>query len=170
MTAEPIQFHGLQGFLGTRTSLMLDVVFVAMFLVVPLLGLSVYLVKFRQQYTWHKWLQLALAGVLLTTVLVFEIDMRVNGWRDQALPSPYYGSEGAWGWLWYALYVHLLFAISTCTLWILVTARALKHFPNPPQPSGHSAWHLRWGKLAAIDMLLTAVTGWLFYWLAFVAT
>ena len=33
------------GFLGTRGSLMLDVVFLAMFAVLPLLALSIYLVK-----------------------------------------------------------------------------------------------------------------------------
>jgi hypothetical protein len=27
-----------------------------------------------------------------------------------------------------------------------------------------------WGKIAAWDMLLTAATGWIFYWLAFVAS
>ena len=47
-------YGGINGFLGTRASLMLDVVFLAMFVVVPVLAGSVYLVyvleilKFRR--------------------------------------------------------------------------------------------------------------------------
>ena len=36
-------YPGIGGFLGTRGSLMLDVVFLAMFVVVPLLAVSVWL-------------------------------------------------------------------------------------------------------------------------------
>ncbi|MCE9526788.1 MAG: hypothetical protein K8R36_12125, partial [Planctomycetales bacterium] len=63
------------GFLGTRGSLMLDVVFLAMFAVVPLLALSIYLVK-QKKYAQHKLINLILGVVLLIAVLVFEIDMR----------------------------------------------------------------------------------------------
>jgi len=51
----------------------------------------------------------------------------------------------------------------------LIIVKALKHFPNPPGPNQHSCFHARWGMVAAIDMVLTAVTGWVFYVLAFVA-
>lgn len=161
--------NGLNGFLGTRASLMLDIVFVAMFVVVPVLGYSVYLVKYQRRYLLHKRIQLLLGSVLLATVVLFEVDMRLNGWRDRAQPSPYYGSESAPGLVWYALYTHLLFAVTTALLWIAVTVQALRRFPQPPAPNEHSRWHLRWGKAAAIDMALTALTGWIFYWLAFVA-
>lgn len=160
---------GINGFLNTRASLMLDIVFLAMFVVVPVLGYSIYLVKYRRQYALHKQIQIVLGAVLLLTVVLFELDMRINGWRERARPSPYFGSDEAQGWVFYALYIHLVFAVSTAALWIAVIARAIKHFPNPPRPSEHSRWHLRWGKLAAIDMALTALTGWIFYWLAFVA-
>ena len=53
------------GFLGTRASLMLDVVFLAMFVVVPALAWSVYLVKVRRNYGLHKRVQLLLGSVLL---------------------------------------------------------------------------------------------------------
>ena len=161
---------GIDGFLGTRASLMLDIVFLAMFVVMPVLGGSICLVKFRRQYQLHKRIQLVLAAVLLVTVVLFEVDMRWHGWRDRAQVSPYYGSEGSHGWVWTALYVHLAFAVSTAVLWTVVTVRALRNFADPPLPNHHSAWHLRWGKLAAIDMGLTALTGWIFYWLAFVAS
>jgi uncharacterized membrane protein YozB (DUF420 family) len=157
-------YPDLDGFLGTRASLMLDVVFLAMFAVVPILGWSIYLVKYRRRYLLHKRIQLALASVLLVAVVLFEADVRVHGWTRRAEPSPYYET-----WVGYSLYVHLPFAVSTALLWIVVTVRAVRHFPRPPQPNEHSRSHLVWAKLAAIDMLLTAITGWVFYWLAFVA-
>jgi hypothetical protein len=107
--------------------------------------------------------------VLLVTVVLFEADMRVHGWRDRAAASPYNGHEGAIDWVTTSLGVHLFFSITAALLWVVVIARALASFPSPPAPAPHSAWHRRYGWLAAIDMACTAVTGWIFYWLAFVA-
>ena len=47
--------------------------------------------------------------------------------------------------------------------------QALRKFPSPPKPGPHSAAHKRWAWLATIAMVGTAVTGWAFYYLAFVA-
>lgn len=159
----------MDGFLGTRASLMLDVVALAMVALLPALGFSIYLVKFRRRYALHKRIQLTLAAALLTTVALFEADMRIHGWRDRAAASPYSGNDGSLDWVTTALSVHLFFAVSTALLWIVVVLRALRNFPNPPQPGPHSAWHRLFATLAAIDLVCTAVTGWVFYWLAFVA-
>lgn len=159
----------MDGFLGTRGSLMLDVVFVALFAVVPVLGWSVWLVKRRRNYELHKRVQLVLAVVLLVTVGLFELDMRVfTDWEERAAASPYYAAEG-WSPVWISLTVHLVFAIPTLLLWIYVVVAALRRFPSPAAPSLHSSSHRRNGQLAAWGMVLTAVTGWVFYWLAFVA-
>ncbi len=162
-------FAGWNGFLGTRASLMLDVVFVAMLVVVPVLGASVYLVKFRRRYALHRMIQLSLGAVLAVTIVLFEVDIRVNGWMDRARPSPYFGNGERPGLVLIALWIHLFFAVTTLVLWTGVTIAALKQFSQPPLPGPHSRCHTFWGKLAAIDMLLTALTGWSFYWLAFVA-
>jgi putative membrane protein len=160
---------GIDSFLGSRATFMLDVVALAMVVVLPLLAWSVFLVKYRHDYALHKLIQLTLGSVLLVIVLLFEIDMRVNGWRDRAAASPYAGQNGSIDWVLVALGVHLCFAVTTALLWATVIIRALRHFPKPPAPHEHSRWHRRFGKLAALDMLGTAVTGWIFYWLAFVA-
>jgi hypothetical protein len=161
-------YPGLQGFLGTRGSLMLDVVFLAMFLVVPAMAVSIYLVRVRRRYVLHKQIQTTLATVLLVAVLAFELDMRFgSGWRERASPSPYW-TEG-FNLIWQALVIHLLFAVPTLFLWIAVIVQAYRKFPAPPLPGVHSASHRFWGWLAAIGMTMTAVTGWIFYWLAFVA-
>jgi hypothetical protein len=135
-----------------------------MFAVVLVLVWSVYQVKYRRRYRLHKWTQLTLAAVLLVTIALFEIDVRLHGWLDRA-GQP--GSEPSAA-VWYALYVHLVFAVTTVVLWPVVIFLALRNFPNPPQPAGHSRVHVPLARLAAADMVLTAVTGWVFYWLAFV--
>ena len=165
MTADP----GWPGFLGTRASFMLDFVFVAMFAVVPLLGLSIYLVKYRRQYALHKAMQIALGVILAGAVTAFEVDMRLNGWRHLAEPSPYYRANWSEGLVNWSLWIHLCFAITTCVLWVYVIVQALRKFPRPIRPGMHSRAHIFWARLAALDMTLTAVTGWVFYGLAFVA-
>lgn len=157
-------FNGIDGFLGTRASLMLDIVFLAMFAIVPVMIASVAMVRYRHLHALHKRLQLALGIVLLVAVTAFEIDIRLHGWRDRAEPSPHYpGAVNV------SLGVHLAFAVPTAVLWVIVIVRALRRFPKPAAPSGHSPWHRRWGRWAAFGMFMTAVTGWVFYWLAFAA-
>ena len=163
-------YPGIDGFLGTRGSLMLDVVFLAMFVVTPLLALSIWLVKYRGKYQLHKTLQLVMASVLLVAVLLFEIDIRVNGWEERAAPSPYFDPAHEWtspaG---IALAIHLSFAIPTLLLWVYVVVQALRKFAKPPTPGPHSREHARWAMIASGGMFMTAVTGWIFYWMAFVA-
>ena len=158
-------YGGINGFLGTRASLMLDVVFLAMFVVVPVLAFSVYLVKVRRRYQLHKQIQVTLGLVLLAAVTLFEVDMLINGWTQRAVESPFWND----GTVRNALVVHLVFAVSTAVLWIVVLTRALRNFSSPPQPGPHSVWHKRWGWAAAIDMVMTSLTGWIFYWVAFAA-
>lgn len=163
-------FPGIDGFLGTRASLMLDVVFAAMFLVIPTMVAAIAWVRYRGAYQGHKLLMLTLGSVLLVTVVIFEVDIRLNGWRERARPSPYYGTDTEPGLVFQVLYVHLCFAVTTAVLWIVVIARALRRFARPAAPGPHSRSHVFWARLAALDMLATTVTGWTFYWLAFVAS
>lgn len=164
-----MDYDGIDGFLGTRASLMLDVVFLAMFLVLPVLAWSMWLVRYRRNYLLHKRVQVALGIVLLATVTAFEVDMRWSGWQHRAVESPYNGTWawGEWGAVQASLAVHLVFAISTAALWGATIVLALRRFPQPPAPCAHSRLHAVLGRLSALDMLLTSLTGWIFYWLAF---
>ncbi len=166
------RYPGLDGFLPFgRGSIMLDVVFLAMFVVVPVLAVSIWLVKYRRRHQLHKRLQLALAGVLLVAVSLFEIDLQlVTDWELRAEPSPYFDPAHKWSCpAGISLLIHLCFAVPTLVLWVVVVVQALRKFSNPPAPGPHSRWHARWGMAAAVGMLFTAVTGCTFYWLAFVA-
>jgi uncharacterized membrane protein YozB (DUF420 family) len=69
-----------------------------------------------------------------------------------------------------SLIVHLCFAIPTAFVWVYTIAMALRKFDHPPRPNAYSAKHRFWGWLATFEMAGTAITGWIFYYLAFIAT
>jgi len=165
-----MEYPGFDGFLGNRASLMLDIVFLAMFIVVPLMGWSIFQVKYRRRYLLHKRVQITIGLVLLIAVTLFEIDIRVNGWRERAAASPFYNEIRSAGLVNWALWIHLIFAISSTVLWIFVIVQALRKFSSPPLPNEYGPRHKFWATIAAIDLSMTALTGWIFYWLAFVAT
>ena len=48
-----------------------------------------------------------------------------------------------------ALYVHLVFAVSTVILWPTTIVLALRNFPNPPMPGQHSRIHMPLARIAA---------------------
>ncbi len=158
-------YPGIDGFLGTRAPLMLDVVCLAMFGVVMVLAWSIYQVKIRRRYHVHKWTQITLGAVLLVVVILFEIDIRLHGWEARAADK--IGGHPA-AMVYRALYVHLIFAVSSVILWPITIGLAVMNFSNPPAPGPHSRIHVPLARTAAADMVLTAITGWVFYWLAFV--
>lgn len=162
-----MDYPGMEGFLGNRASFMLDVVFTAMFVVIPVMAASIYLVKLRR-YELHKRIQMGLAIVLLIAITLFEIDIRLNGWRERALDSPFYHANWAYGLVNWSLWIHLTFAITTFALWAFVVVHALRRSPIPKSPTQRSTDHHFWAKLAAMNMGMTAITGCTFYVLAFV--
>ena len=157
----------MNGILPTRGSIMLDLVFLAMFAVVALLVVSVILAK-RGQWIWHRNLQVGMAIVLAVAVTAFEIDMRfvTQNWRTLAEPSPFYES----GWVDVALVIHLLFAVPAPIWWTVVIVLAWRRFDQPARPGTHSQLHRKLGWLGVILMVGTSVTGWIFYALAFIAS
>jgi hypothetical protein len=161
------------GFLGYDASLMLDVVVTALVLVVPALVFSLYLVKVRHNYLWHRNLQLALGIVLLVAVGAFEVDLQIvhGGWENivnkPGRPPRLTGEP--LDFVRTMLRVHLVFAISTPVLWATTLVLAWRRFPSPPIPGPHSSLHKPLGWAATIDLVLTSVTGLVFYYFAFVA-
>jgi uncharacterized membrane protein YozB (DUF420 family) len=170
-TVAPATSAGIDGFLGTRASVGMDVVLVGLIALLPVLAVSIALVR-RGHYAAHKTLQLVIVAALLAAIVVFEIDVRlVSDWKVRAAGGPPWGDGNAW-WptgVLVALAIHLVFAVSTLVLWAWVVWEALARFPSPPAPGTHGPRHRRMARLAAADLVLTAVTGTVFYWLAFVA-
>lgn len=142
----------------------MDVVLVGLLATLPVLAASIAAVRARR-YAVHKTLQLAIAAALLVAIVVFEVDIRIfSDWKLRAAASPYWPAG-----VLTSLGIHLVFAVSTLVLWVWVVWEALQRFPNPPLPGSHGPRHRRMARLAALDLLTTAVTGGAFYWLAFVS-
>ena len=152
------------GFLPlSRAPLLLDLLVLAMIPVLTLQGLSIVLVKRFKRFRWHKNLQITLAVLLGLVLSVFELEMRNSSWAERAEPSRYYET------LVYPILVfHLIIAITTTLLWIVTVTTALRRFPDPPRPAAFSASHIKLARFTASGTLLTALTGWLFYFVAFV--
>ena len=161
------------GFLGYRTSFMLDFVVCALVVIVPVLVTSICLVKLGRLYNQHRFLQTLLCLVLLIAVGAFEFDLQLihGGWEnvvkksydDDALLAQRIGEARPWLWL------HLVFAVTTPVLWVITIWMACRRFSSPPKPGLHSQLHKRLGWLSTIDVTLTAITGLIFYYVAFVA-
>ncbi len=164
IAAAPVELPGIDGFLGSRGSLGMDVVLVGLFALLPILAISIVAVR-RKKYRLHKALQSFIIAALLAAIVVFEIDIRlISDWRVRAAASPFWPAG-----VLTALAIHLVFAISTLVLLLWVLIEALRRFPSPPIPAAHSRRHRVMARLAAADLLATTVTGVIFYWLAFVS-
>ena len=159
------------GFLGYRTSFMLDFVVVSLVLIVPVLVYSLIAVKVQHRYVLHRKLQLLLGVVLLVAVGLFEVDLQwiQGGWLNVVGKREIALTEEQLAFVRRVLRIHLCFAVSTPLLWATTIGLALRHMPSPPQPSPHSKLHKTLGWLSAIDIVLTSVTGLVFYYFAFVA-
>ena len=142
----------------------MDVVLVGLLATLPVLAASIAAARARK-YATHKSLQLAIVAALVAAIVVFEVDIRLfSDWKLRAAASPFWPAGVLW-----SLGIHLVFAVSTLVLWTWVVWEALRRFPSPPVPGSHGPRHRRMARLAALDLLATAVTGVIFYWLAFVS-
>ncbi|MBL8890783.1 MAG: DUF420 domain-containing protein [Planctomycetaceae bacterium] len=151
------------GFLPFRGSVMLDVVFLAMFAIIPVLMVSVALAK-RKLYRAHRNLQVTTAIVLLLAVIAFEIDMRfVTDWRELAKESALQSA------CYPLLYLHLLFAIPTPILWAIIILGAFRNFDRDFHAPAYRLWHRQMGWFGVGLMMGTAITGIVFYVAAFIA-
>ena len=158
-------FAGLDGFLGTRASLMMDLLVLAMPVVLGVLAWSIYLVRYRRRYGVHRWVQISLTVALAVVVAFFEVDIRTHGWQDRAAGA--IGGDVSTA-VWVTLWVHVVIAVATLVLLPVVVIRALRGFGSPPRPGHHSTSHRFWGRAAVIGLVLTTVSSWVFYLSAFV--
>jgi uncharacterized membrane protein YozB (DUF420 family) len=154
----------MSGFIpNSRGDFILDFIVIAMAVVVPILAFSIFQAKYKKNIKGHRLIQIALGVILGIAIVAFELDMRINGWRHMAEPSPYYET-----WVFPALIIHLCFAVPSLGLWTYTIYMGLKHSIHA-QINPARIQHKKWGYLSSYFMLGTAVTGWIFYYLAFMA-
>lgn len=149
---------------GSRGSFMLDAVVVAMFVALPVLAYGLFESRAHRRFTSHRTVLLLLSAVLLVAVVAFELEMRLVGWRHLAEPSPYFATIVPW-----LLGVHVACSVTTTLLLGATVVLALRRFPRNPEPGEHSERHRLLGWAAAAGLALTSITGWSFYYAAFVA-
>jgi len=154
----------VEGFLPmSRASFVLDFIALAMAAVIPMMLVSLYKVRKRKNHQLHKRIQVLLGVVLGLVILVFELDMRLYGWRQYAEVSPYYETLVI-----PSLIFHLFFAIPTLFLWAYTIVMALRHRIDA-ETGKYRFRHKFFGWLSACAMIGTTLSGWLFFWLAFMA-
>ena len=158
------------GFLGYHTSFMLDAVVVALVLVVPVLIFSLFSVKIWRHFALHRTIQLGLAIALLAAVMAFEVDLHFvqGGWEHVVKKGPEV-SQDQMSFIQLVLRIHLLFAGTTPFLWATTILFAWRRMPSPPQPCAHSRLHKLLGWASTADLVMTSVTGLVFYYVAFVS-
>ncbi|RYZ16123.1 MAG: DUF420 domain-containing protein [Sphingobacteriales bacterium] len=155
----------MPGFLpSSRGSFILDFIVVAMAAVVPILLYSLWLVKVRKNLKFHRSIQIALGLILGVAIVAFELDMRINGWRHLAEPSPYYET-----YVFPSLIIHLCFAIPALFLWSYTIYAGVRHRIEININKARIQ-HRKLGLASAYAMVGTTVTGWIFYYLAFIAS
>ncbi|MCX6378636.1 MAG: DUF420 domain-containing protein, partial [Armatimonadetes bacterium] len=111
-----------------------------------------------------KTLMMTVSAILGFAVILFEIEMRLSGWKHLAEKSPYYETYVP-----LSLGIHLFFSISTSVALLSTVVLALKNFSKRPKPNAHSQLHKKLGWISTLGLVGTSITGWIFYYLAFVA-
>lgn len=144
-----------RGFLGTRGDILMDLVVLSFVVIVPTLIYSFRAVK-RQEYNTHKRTQITLFSVLAVAVVLFEVDMRMNGGVfEMSKESRFAGTALFHGSIWF----HLALSVSTSLVWTGLVIASVRRFSSPPEPNAFSARHRFWGRLGMILMGLTGITG-----------
>ncbi len=139
-----------------------DILCISLFIIIPTLIYSIYSVKIKRNYKIHKILQILISTMLAISIIIFEIDIRIRGWKDLIYESKYYNTI-----LWPIFYIHLFCAISTTVIWTIIFWQALHKFPFIPQPNEHSIFHKKFAPWATIGLIGTSITGITFYYVAF---
>lgn len=153
------------GDLMSRAPWIIEFVTIAMAILGPMTLLGASQAK-KRNYRSHKIIQSSVAVTLLVAVILFEVQVRFLGWRQAAEASLYFDSL-----VFPVLYVHIPIAIITAIAWIQAIREAMKVFKTGYGLTGDAGnKHRFWGKIAVMGTQLTWITGWIFFYLAFVAS
>ncbi|MDA7950869.1 MAG: DUF420 domain-containing protein [Pirellulaceae bacterium] len=162
----PSEINHNRGLLPTRGTWIMDTIVVAMAAMLGAILFGICLAR-KGRHSLHKKVQLTVSVILLIAIILFELDIRLSNpsWETLSALSPYYET----GWVYTSLYIHLFFAIPTPFIWAFTITQALRKFPNPPAPNSYSSTHKIYAYLSTIGLFGTTITGWVFYYLAFIA-
>lgn len=100
---------------GARCDLLMDIVFLSMAIILPLLWYSMKQVKHNRNYALHKRIRIIMFLVLFFVVILFEYDMQQHGGIFEMVKGSSY--EGTF-FLNFMIYFHTLLSITTSSIWI----------------------------------------------------
>lgn len=156
-------FLASTGFLGTRASLLADIAYIIMLLLIPAISWSLELLVLRKNYLLHKKVQLFLTGAFLVATALFCVDFFVYGWEHRTAEP-----EGMIPRITYmTLTIHLVFWAVTALIWMLLLVQSLRKIPNPPEPCDFGPTYIYWLIMLILQLFLATLTGWEFYMLAY---
>ena len=156
-------YLGIDGFLGSRTSLAYDVAFLLELAVIPMFIHSLELLLVRKDYQAHKRLQLIVTAMFAVAVGLFAFEFFSYDWRsrvgEEADAIPRITSM--------TLTIHLAFLTITSGIWLVLLVNALRKIPTPPGPCEFGPTYIFWIVLLGLQLFISTLTGWEFYMLAF---
>lgn len=148
----------------SRAAASIDFLALVLLLILVLLAVSWWSVARKKALRLHKALQIVQAVILGGALLAFEWEIRRHDWRAAAEASPYFDA-----WVQPVLVLHLACAFPCFVLWVVTMTGAIRRFPSPIRSAPYAVQHRTLGRLTAIFTIATTLTGWLFFWLAFVS-
>lgn len=146
-----------------RAPIILTILALALFFVVPTLLWSLRQARLGK-YSVHKRTQIGTSTAIFVLLIFFEMQIPGSDWLKQTAQSPFPEAT-----IHSYLFVHKSIAISTTLVWTMTLLLALWRTPSPPRPSLHSQVHKVLGISSAVMLIITAISGWIFYWMAFIA-
>lgn len=147
-----------EGFLGTRADIIIDVVMTVSGFLPALLMFTFYLAA-KGKHQLHKNLQLALLLIVTVLVVALEVDVRSGDLQAAGALSIYHDTTI----MRVVFIIHLIFAITTFVGWTWLVIKSSKIHPK----SFAAFNHKKWGKILFVDVVLTVITGWMIYLMAF---
>lgn len=158
-----MEYHGIDGFLGSRASLAYDVAFLLELIVIPLFVTSLDLLLVRHQYVAHKKLQLVITALFAVAVTVFALEFFAYDWRERVTADV----ASIPGITYMTLNIHLAFLSISAAMMAVLLVHALRKIPSPPEPCDFRPTYIFYLVLLALQLFISTLTGWEFYLLAF---
>jgi putative membrane protein len=156
-------FQMPDGFLGTRANLVFDLIIIVEIVVIGVLLYSIGQARMKR-YGRHKAIMLTTLLAVALVLVLFEVNLRASGGAGAVFRQSRFAGTRA---LTTAIYVHLLFAISTVAAWVTLVITSLVKHPTS-LPGSFSPAHRPWGKVVLCGFLLVTASALVVYVLGFV--
>jgi uncharacterized membrane protein YozB (DUF420 family) len=151
-----------RGFLGTKADVLMDLVVVGI-VIAPILMLYAFRLARQKRFFAHRNLHAILIVLLISTIALFEVDIRLSGGSKIFLKNNSLVNNT---FLRVFLIFHIIIAVSSFIGWINLEIKSWKSF-SKALPGEFSSKHIRQGKIIFGGVVATAITGVSLYILGF---